>query len=387
MVVLQGKIAFCTDSPYSSIKLLRSVESVSIMCWVTPTPAMPADATAFGEAFRALLAEHVLPHWAALGRAWRDASGFTNVGSVPFRVTARRSGQQSSCVVRQDLARWLAEGWHDAADGAFTATARGYDLEMQLQWSDLQVVIELPCSGRLGVRTYTPVPTLHGPLGWALASLAEVQPGATVMDPMVGRGGLLIEAALVQPRGLYVGCDRNAEQLAGAVANAAAAREHTPSMPQLALLLADATRLPMDDASVDVVLCDLPFGRQHGKRDGLYESVLGEIRRVLRPGGVAVLLTTCLRELQAAVRTDNDGWVMAARHHMMIGPMKACAHVLRRVGVMHRVLHDEDVLPVTGFTGAESVGQVVGGTASELSIEGKLERIERHFGDGHTDIY
>ena len=69
VVVLQGKIAFGTESPYSSIKLLRSVESVSIMCWVTPTPAMPADATAFGEAFRALLAEHVLPHWAALGRA------------------------------------------------------------------------------------------------------------------------------------------------------------------------------------------------------------------------------------------------------------------------------------------------------------------------------
>ena len=49
--------------------------------------------------------------------------------------------------------------------------------------------------------------------------------------------------------------------------------------------------------------------------------------RVLRLGGRAVLLTTCKRELNEAVAAE-DGWRRVARHHMMIGAMRACAHVL-----------------------------------------------------------
>ena len=332
IVVLQGKIAFRTNAPYSMVRMLRSIESIALLCWVSPTPRMPTSAEAFGTAFQALMAETVCPQLASLGRAWRAASSFSDSrATIAFRVTARRSGSQSSCVVRQDLARWLAEAWHDAADGAFTATARNYDLEICIQWSDLQVCIELPCEGRLSARAYTALPTLHAPLGWMLARLANLAPGATVVDPMVGRGGLLVEAAFVQPRAVFVGCDRSADQLIGAVTNVAAARRHDPTASPISLLLADVTALPFADGSVDAILCDLPFGRQHGKRKGLYEDVLQQCRRVLRPGGVAVLLTTCLRELQAAVQADSDGWLMAARHHLMIGPMKAGAHVLRRV--------------------------------------------------------
>ena len=63
------------------------------------------------------------------------------------------------------------------------------------------------------------------------------------------------------------------------------------------LLYADARALPLRDGSVDVVLCDLPFGRQHGSVDGnmaLYPVVLHEITRVLKQGGRAVLLTNDL---------------------------------------------------------------------------------------------
>jgi len=48
-------------------------------------------------------------------------------------------------------------------------------------------------------------------------------------------------------------------------------------------MLADATRLPFRDASVDAVLSDLPFGRKHGLKDTLYAEVLRECRRVLKP--------------------------------------------------------------------------------------------------------
>ena len=230
----------------------------------------------------------------------------------------------------------LAEAWHDASTGGFCATARGYELDILLQWSSAHVVIELPAhtescrltTGRLSARSYCPVPALHAPIGWALAALAELRPGCRVLDPMCGRAGILLEAARLQPRAsAYVGCDKSSDQLQGAAANAhAAARQ---GMLPLLLLHADATQLPFHDGSVDVVLSDLPFGRKHGRKLGLYSAALREWRRVLRQGGCAVLLTTCKAELEEAVSAD-PAWVKVGRHHMLIGSLTACAHVLRR---------------------------------------------------------
>lgn len=353
VTILQGKVAFRSDAPFSELRRLRSAESLSLLCWVAQMPSMPvADDEAFAAAFHALLASHVLPQVPALERAWRAATGLDRIAapSVPFRVTARRSGCDTGSLTRQDLGRWLAEAWHDASDGGFTATAHDYELEILLQWSGAQVCIELPAhresrrltDGRLSARSYCPVPALHAPIGWALASLAKIQPGWRVLDPMCGRGGVLIEAALLQPQAAAcVGCDKHAEQLEGAATNAQAAMKLAGAQPLL-LLRADATRLPLADGSVDAVLSDMPFGRKHGRREGLYAAALQEWRRVLRPGGRAVLLTTRKAELEAALngnpRTDATGavgaqpasWIKLGRHHLMVGALTACAHVIAR---------------------------------------------------------
>lgn len=44
---------------------------------------------------------------------------------------------------------------------------------------------------------------LHPPVGWALASLAGIRPGHLVLDPMVGRAGLLIQAARLSPAATF----------------------------------------------------------------------------------------------------------------------------------------------------------------------------------------
>jgi hypothetical protein len=116
-------VIFGTDAPFSSVCRVRTLESVSLLCWASATPRMPSDADAFGSSFGALLAEHVLPQSAALGCAWRAAVGCDASTSVPFRVTARRSGVGSECVTRQQLACWLAEAWHDISNGSFVASA------------------------------------------------------------------------------------------------------------------------------------------------------------------------------------------------------------------------------------------------------------------------
>jgi len=136
VTVLQGRVAFRTDCTLADVRLLCSAESVSLLCWLSPMPSMPAGDEAFSDAFRDLLASHVIPQAATLEKAWRIAVGFdvAEASSVPFRVTARRGGvNDGSCVSRQDLGRMLAEAWHDASTGGFRATARGYELDILLQ--------------------------------------------------------------------------------------------------------------------------------------------------------------------------------------------------------------------------------------------------------------
>ena len=337
IVILQGKVVFRTDALFSTVRQLRSVESVSLLCWAAMTPKMPDEFEAFKLAFQALLAEHVVPTIGVLGRAWCEFEGLADADSVAFRVTARRGGNDSACVTRHDLARWLAEAWHDESNGVFVASARDYSLDIRLQWSASQVCIELPCTAgsTLSIRPYAAVPTIHAPIGWFLSRIALCElssqgscgPPPVVLDPMVGHGGLLVEAALSHPHACFVGSDRNAEQLAGAVANVKAARlDHA-----IALLRGDATALPLADKSVDAVLTDLPFGRKHGKKDGLYNLVLAEANRVLRDGGLCVMLTTCKKEFEQALEAGDAGdWIKESRHHLMIGALRACAFVLRR---------------------------------------------------------
>lgn len=89
----------------------------------------------------------------------------------------------------------------------------------------------------------------------ALANLVKAQPGMTVLDPMCGTGGLLIEAALLGAR--VLGSDAQRHMVRGSRSNFEAAIGRVPN-----LVLADATALPFRGASIDAILFDVPYGRQ-----------------------------------------------------------------------------------------------------------------------------
>ncbi|WP_101295138.1 THUMP domain-containing protein [Halegenticoccus soli] len=122
----------------------------------------------------------------------------------------------------------------------------------------------------------------------ALANIAGSAPGATVLDPMCGTGGVLIEAGLVGARAL--GIDAQRKMVRGARENLreyldgdAADRRRDEGAPW-DVLRGDATALPLCDDAVDGVAFDAPYGRQskiarHDLRD-LVAGALSEARRV-----------------------------------------------------------------------------------------------------------
>jgi tRNA (guanine10-N2)-dimethyltransferase len=111
----------------------------------------------------------------------------------------------------------------------------------------------------------------------AVVNLAGARPGTTLLDPMCGTGGLLIEAGLVGAD--VVGLDAQAKMVRGTRENLAAFLD-----ADFAVARSDATHLPVADGAVGAVVLDAPYGRQSkiagGDLDALVVGALTEARRV-----------------------------------------------------------------------------------------------------------
>ena len=116
-----------------------------------------------------------------------------------------------------------------------------------------------------------------------MVNLTHVMPGELLCDPFCGTGGMLLETELMGV--LAIGSDYDPEMLDGCRKN----------LPDGAYVRADATRMPYPDSCFDAVATDLPYGQSTtigaDSLDTLYKESLQEIRRVLKKGGRAVVVT------------------------------------------------------------------------------------------------
>ena len=116
--------------------------------------------------------------------------------------------------------------------------------------------------------------------GEVLAALA-LRPGERVAD--IGSGPGFLAAAMadaVGPGGAVWGIDLSASMLA-------LAQERCAGRPWVAWAQGDATSLPLPDGSVDAAVSTQVY-----EYVGDVPTALGELRRILRPGGRALILDT-----------------------------------------------------------------------------------------------
>ena len=132
-------------------------------------------------------------------------------------------------------------------------------------------------------------------------ALAELRAGETVLD--LGSGGgidVLLSAKRVGPSGKAYGLDMTDEMLALAREN-----QRQSGIPNAEFLKGEIERIPLPDASVDVIVSNCVINLSADKR-----QVLAEAFRVLKPGGrFAVSDVVVQGELPAAVRQNMELWV------------------------------------------------------------------------------
>ena len=248
---------------------------------------------------------------------------------LSFRVIARLAGPKQP-YLRRDLARTVAAALKRRSKRKWRSVKSGEDIEV---WANL-VGRQFICGVRLSDASmrHRPYQKVHLPaalrpsMAAALAWLTNPQPNEIFLDPMCGSGTVLIERALMQRYRLLIGGDIHTQALDAASANIGP--KHKPRH----LLQWDAAKLPLATGTVDKVACNLPFGKKVRiavEPRLLYTHMLGELARVLRPGGIAVLLAGQRGPLMSALR-DSGGLVAGRRYGVYILGEAACIHVLKR---------------------------------------------------------
>ena len=160
----------------------------------------------------------------------------------------------------------------------------------------------------------------------ALVNIAGASPETTVVDPMCGTGGLLLEASLVGSD--VLGVDAQWKMARGSRENLAALRETAGEEfdGDVTVLRGDATALPLGDNEVDAVVFDAPYGRQSKiARHELDELVGGALREARRIAPQAVVVADRSWD-DAAI---DAGWTIERRFERRVhGSLVRHVHVL-----------------------------------------------------------
>ncbi|XP_023591437.1 THUMP domain-containing protein 2 isoform X4 [Trichechus manatus latirostris] len=145
-----------------------------------------------------------------------------NQKDLTFRVSCRCSGAVGKTFTAQEVGRII--GIALMKQFGWKADLRNPNLEIFIHLNDIYSVVGIPVFRvPLANRAYIQTAGLRSTIAWAMASLAEIQAGALVLDPMCGLGTILLEAAKEWPDVYYVGADVSDSQLLGAHDNLKAA--------------------------------------------------------------------------------------------------------------------------------------------------------------------
>lgn len=131
-------------------------------------------------------------------------------------------------------------------------------------------------------------------------AVADLHPGEVVLDLGSGAGAdVLISARRVAPGGRVIGLDMTDEMLELARRNADDA-----GLDNVEFVRGYIEEIPLPDASIDVVISNCVINLAADKA-----VVLGEVARVLKPGGrFAVTDVIADRDMDAATRADMQQW-------------------------------------------------------------------------------
>ncbi len=290
----KGYVVFRVKEIDRSLMQLRTAEDVFLFGWGTDELT-----------YRAVDLESI--------RKWTDKDiPWKQLLDIHHAVTPKPKGKPTYRLVVQ----MLGEHGYRRFD-ALKALAKGVDGKLPMSWREAEenasVEIWLTIQGatalcgiRLSDRTmrhrtykYEHFPaSLRPPESACMARLVNIKPENVILDPMCGAGTLLAEAQFLARRLSHGDLPSwNLKFLGGDIdpGNLRAATANLRQIGEFELKKWDARRLPLENHSVDRILCNPPFGKQLSTPEEigpLYYKAVAEWDRVLRPKGIVAAIVT-----------------------------------------------------------------------------------------------
>jgi 23S rRNA G2445 N2-methylase RlmL len=296
-----GLVVFRLEQIDEAILSLRTVEDVFLLAWGTDQLT-----------YRAEDLERIR-RWTDREADWQNLLRIHHSirpkpkGKPTYHLVAQMEGHHG--YLRRDARKALAQGLAGKLPASWRPAEENAAVEVWLTIDGATAVCGLRLSDRtMRHRTYKLEhrrASLRPTMAAAMVRLGEARPSHVVLDPMCGAGTLLAEQldAFARTRSFTAvvsGGDIDFEAVRAASTN-------LRRLGSCRLAHWDATRLPLASADIDRILSNPPFGKQLASPEQvgpLYRNMIREYDRVLRPGGLAVLLTsegTVLAEAARAV--------------------------------------------------------------------------------------
>jgi len=311
-----GLVVFRAPAVDRSLLSLRTTEDVFLLAWGTDQLTYRA------------VDLHSITRWTERGPDWKQLLQVHHAirpkpkGKPTMRLVVQMEGKHA--YRRIDARKALARGLVGKLPASWQHVEENAAIEIWLTIHGASAVCGVRLSDRtMRHRAYKEAhvaASLRPTVAAAMVRLADVQPGQTVLDPMCGAGTILAEVHALGRRCRLLGGDEDAAALRAANVNL--------HFDQAKLQLWDARRLPLEDATVDRVISNLPFGKQLSRPEligPLYLRLLPEFQRVLKKPGRAVLLAADALAMQDAA--GLVGWKSASRVSVRILGQKATIYV------------------------------------------------------------
>lgn len=302
-----GIVVFRLDDIDRSILQLRTTEDVFLYAWGTDELS-----------YRAKDLESI--------ERWTDRVRWDSLLKIHHAVTPKPKGKTTYHFVTQmsgvhgyrrvDAKKAMMRGLIGKLPGSWRYAEENASVEIWLTINGAMAV----CGMRLSDKTmrhrsykHEHLPASIRPtIAAVMVRLAELKPDQTVLDPMCGAGTLLAEAHLsTRGKKTTAGTDWPMRFLGGDLdpSHLRAAQANLRRFGITDLRTWDARELPLEDASMDRIVCNPPFGKQLETPEAigpLYKQSVREMDRVLHPGGKAVLIVADAAALRSAI--ERVGW-------------------------------------------------------------------------------
>jgi tRNA (guanine6-N2)-methyltransferase len=176
---------------------------------------------------------------------------------------------------------------------------------------------------------------LNGTVASTMMGLVRPSPEDRLVNLACGSGTLLIERLALGPADGAVGCDADAAALACARENLHA----SGNVDAVALVRADASRVPLPAGWATTVCADLPFGMLVGSHESnavLYPQLLEEAGRLTIGGGKLVVITQEVRLFERVAAAQAAQWILLRTIPIKLPANTRAGYIFPRIYLLQR---------------------------------------------------